>query len=154
MYLFFKPSFLIVVFFLLGGLSCHPGPKSVLQVVQLKAGGKNLWVEVANKLSTRETGLMFRREMGKDDGMLFVFKEPQQLYFWMKNTYIPLSIAYLDEQGRILNTLEMPPLTENNFPSKGPAKYAIEMNAGWFPSNGIKEGDVVEGVLTAPRADE
>ena len=149
----FVPS-LIFGLFVLAVVSCRPGFKSNLPMGQLNLGGKAIWVEIANKNATRETGLMFRQGMRDDTGMLFVFKEPQQLYFWMKNTPIPLSIAFIDEKGVILNILEMPPMTENTFPSKGAAKYALEMNAGWFLKNGVKAGDVAEGVTKAPTAQE
>ncbi len=139
---------------LLTGFSCHAGLKSDLPIVQLKLGGKVINVEVANKVFARETGLMFRKEMGRDNGMLFVFPDTAPRAFWMKNTVIPLSIAFLDEKGAILNVLEMPPETENSFLSKGAAKFALEMNAGWFDSNHFKPGDVVEGVLNAPKAEE
>jgi uncharacterized protein len=110
--------------------------------------------EVANTPPTRETGLMFRSGMDRDHGMLFVFADSTPLQFWMKNTLIPLSISFMDAQGRILNILEMPPQTEETFPSKGPAKYALEMNKGWYADHGVKAGDVVEGALKAPKAEE
>lgn len=140
---------------LLLGASCHHGPPSSdLPVVQLEMDGHRVWVEVANHIATRTTGLMFRREMGPDNGMLFVFPDIDQRYFWMKNTLIPLSIAFIDEKGTILNVLEMPPQTEQTFPSKGPAKFALEMNAGWFTKAGVKAGDKVEGALEAPKAED
>lgn len=138
--------------FVLGGSSCHPKPKSDLPVVSLKIDGHEIWVEVANKDATRSSGLMFRQRMEWNSGMLFVFPDSAQRYFWMKNTMIPLSIAFMDEKGVILNVLEMPPQTEQTFPSNGPARFALEMNAGWFSKEGVKAGDVVEGVLTAPQA--
>ncbi|HUO57393.1 MAG TPA: DUF192 domain-containing protein [bacterium] len=136
------------------GASCRPKIKSDLPLGEIKIAGKNITVEIANKAATRETGLMFREGMADNTGMLFVFKEPQQLYFWMKNTPIPLSIAFVDEKGAILNILEMPPMTESTFPSKGAAKYALEMNSGWFLKNGVKSGDRVEGIENAPQAQE
>jgi uncharacterized membrane protein (UPF0127 family) len=133
------------------GFSCRPTLKSDLPVVPLKLGGHEIWVEVANRDATREAGLMFRHEMAWNNGMLFVFEESAQRYFWMKNTLIPLSIAFMDEKGTILNILEMPPQTEQTFPSSGPARFALEMNAGWFTKMGLKTGDVAEGVLDAPK---
>lgn len=140
--------------FFLGGSSCHSKPKSDLPVVALKLGGHEIWVEVANKEATRSSGLMFRQEMDWNNGMLFVFPDSAQRYFWMKNTLIPLSIAFMDEKGVILNILEMPPQTEQTFPSNGPARFALEMNAGWFTKEGLKPGDVVGGVLNAPKAQD
>lgn len=140
------------LFLLLSGFNCHKAvPPSGLPVVNLSINGKTISAEVANTEVTRETGLMFRREMGKDDGMLFVFPDTAPRAFWMKNTLIPLNIAFIDEKGIILNLWEMPPMTENPFESAGPAKYALEMNTGWFTSNGAKPGDQVQGVLDAPR---
>jgi len=138
----------------LAGFSCHAGLKSDLPVVPLKLGGKEIQVEVANKISTRDAGLMFRKEMGEDVGMLFVFPDADQRAFWMKNTLIPLSIAFMDEKGIILNILEMSPQTENTHFSAGKAKYALEMNAGWFTKNGFKPGDPITGVTQAPSAIE
>lgn len=85
-------------------------------------------------------GLMFRKDLGSDVGMLFVFSDSQQRAFWMKNTLIPLSIAYMNEKGAVENILEMPPQTEQSFMSAGPAKFALEMNAGWFSKHGVKPG--------------
>jgi uncharacterized protein len=133
------------------GFSCRQTLKSDLPVTSLKINGHEIFVEVANTETTREAGLMFREHMDWDNGMLFVFDDTAQRYFWMKNTVIPLSIAFMDEKGVILNILEMPPETEQNFPSNGPARFALEMNTGWFTKNGLKAGDLVEGALEAPK---
>ena len=112
--------------------------------VQLAMGGARLWVEVAGDEAVRSQGLMFRRQMPQDEGMLFVFEYPQPLSFWMKNTYLPLDIAFVARDGSILNILRMKPLDEGpRYLSQGPALYAIEANAGWFQKNGIKPGDRV-----------
>lgn len=137
---------------LLSGFSCKSVPVATGPTAGLRVHGHAMTVEIADRAITRETGLMFRREMDPDHGMIFVFPDLAQRYFWMKNTYIPLSIAFLDEKGVVLNVLEMPPLTESSFPSRGPAKYAIEMNERWFEKAGVKAGDKVEGleVLSRP----
>lgn len=114
----------------------------------LTIGENKLIVEVAATPQTRETGLMNRFSLQQDHGMLFVFEVPQPLAFWMKNTYVPLSIAFVDRNGRILNIEDMRPQDESTHWSKGPALYAIEMRQGWFTSRGIGAGDVVGG-LTA-----
>ena len=114
----------------------------------LTIGDNKLIVEVAATPQTRETGLMNRFSLQQDHGMLFVFEVPQPLAFWMKNTYIPLSIAFVDRNGRILNIEDMRPQDESTHWSKGLALYAIEMRQGWFASKGIEAGDVVGG-LTA-----
>jgi uncharacterized protein len=138
----------------LTGVSCRQNLKSDLPVVALKIGQQEVQVEVANKNSTRMSGLMFRKEMGADNGMLFVFPNSAPRAFWMKNTYLPLSIAFLDEKGMILNILEMPPQTEDNFSSRGSAKFALEMNSRWFERKGIKPGTLVEDVLRVPKAED
>ena len=115
----------------------------------LAIGDHKLSVEVASTPGTRETGLMNRFSLQSDHGMLFVFEAPQPLAFWMKNTSIPLSIAFVDRNGRILNIEDMRPQDEATHWSKGQALYAIEMRQGWFAARGIAAGDVVKG-LTAP----
>ena len=112
----------------------------------LTIDGHSLIVEVASTPKTRETGLMNRFSLQPDHGMLFVFEAPQPMAFWMKNTYIPLSIAFVDAKGRILNIEDMRPQDEATHWSKGPALYAIEMRQGWFATRGIAEGDVVGGL--------
>jgi hypothetical protein len=131
-------------------LACHSVSHSNLPLVLLRVGGQSINAEVANQEITRETGLMFRKEMEWGSGMIFVFPDSAPRYFWMKNTYIPLSIAFLDEKGVVLNVLEMPPLTESSFRSEGPAKYALEMNKGWFAKYGVRTGAVIEGLAAVP----
>ncbi len=144
----------LVLWMGLAGFSCRPAIRSDLPIVHLTLNHHEVLAEVANKIPTRDAGLMFRKSMGENNGMLFVFHETALRAFWMKNTYIPLSIAFMDDKGIILNVLEMPPLTEDSFFSKGGAKYALEMNAGWFEKNGLKPGDPVIGLDQAPSADE
>jgi uncharacterized membrane protein (UPF0127 family) len=111
-----------------------------------------LTAEVAANDSTRTTGLMHRRMLPENRGMLFVFPQTTPLSFWMMNTHVPLSIAYLDETGTIINILDMKPLTTDPHPSARPARYALEMNQGWFAKRGIKAGARVEGLDKAPPA--
>ena len=108
--------------------------------------GHTLVVEVAATGSTRETGLMNRFSLQPDHGMLFVFDAPQPLAFWMKNTYVPLSIAFVDTEGRIVNIEDMQPLDLATHWSTAPALYAIEMKQGWFREKGIVAGDLVQGL--------
>jgi uncharacterized membrane protein (UPF0127 family) len=112
----------------------------------LTISGHKLTVEVAATPQARETGLMNRFSLQPDHGMLFVFETPQPLAFWMKNTYIPLSIAFVDARGRIINIEDMRPQDESTHWSKGVALYAIEMRQGWFAANGIGAGELVEGL--------
>ena len=121
----------------------------------LTIAGSKLTVEVASTPETRETGLMNRFSLQQDHGMLFVFEQAQPQAFWMKNTYIPLSIAFVDGSGRILNIEDMRPQDESTHWSRGMARYAIEMRQGWFAAKGIGDGDRVEGLPEAvpgPRA--
>jgi len=106
---------------------------------------QKLHVEVAANDTDREQGLMFRKEMDTNVGMIFVFPQPESLSFWMRNTYIPLSIAFLDDEKRIINIEDMAPLDEiGRGRSAGPARYALEVNQGWFKAHGVKPGDKCE----------
>ena len=113
---------------------------------RLKVAGHALKVEVAQNEEALQQGLMFRKSLGKDDGMLFIFGEPAYHSMWMKNTLIPLSVAFLDADGRILNILDMEPQTLDTHTAAGPAVYAIETNKGWFAANKVRAGDKVTGL--------
>jgi uncharacterized membrane protein (UPF0127 family) len=125
-----------------------------LPTVELRIKGHRLVAEVAATEAARTTGLMNRFSLQPDHGMLFVFKEAQPQAFWMKNTYVPLSIAFIDSDGRILNIDDMAPQTENTHPSRGRARYALEMKKGWFAQRAINAGESVEGLERTPRAKE
>lgn len=114
--------------------------------LSIKVGDAPLRVETASDEESIKKGLMFRNELETDAGMLFIFPEPTQISFWMKNTNIPLSIAYVSENNEILNIEDMTPHDTNGVHSQGKAKCAIETNRGWFESNGVKPGDYVEGI--------
>ncbi len=130
--------------------ACHKKFESGLPIVELTVRGSAVRAEVAATAESRATGLMFRREMGRDEGMLFVFPQEEPLSFWMKNTHLPLSIAFLDAKGVILNIEDMEPRTETPHRSKGPARYALEMNQGWFKKRGAGPGDIVGGLPIVP----
>ena len=100
-------------------------------------------IEIADSDFLRNRGLMFRESMGEDEGMLFIFPEADQRGFWMKNTYIPLSIAFLDDRGAILNIADMTPHDLVTTYSEGQSRSALEMNQGWFERNGIVPGSRV-----------
>jgi uncharacterized membrane protein (UPF0127 family) len=125
-----------------------------LPTVELRINGHRVVAEVAATEASRTTGLMNRFSLQSDHGMLFVFKEAQPQAFWMKNTYVPLSIAFIGSDGRILNIDDMAPQTENTHPSRGRALYALEMKKGWFAGRGIGPGDDVAGLERAPKAIE
>nr|PZN35714.1 MAG: DUF192 domain-containing protein [Chloroflexota bacterium] len=109
--------------------------------------GHQLRLLVVATPEKRAQGLMFVQELPDDTGMLFVFPMDTPLSFWMRNTYIPLSVAFLDAEGRILNIEDMQPLDESLHSSVAPARYALEVNQGWFAARGIGPGAVVEFTL-------
>ena len=117
--------------------------------IQLNAGIHVIRAELANTPESRMQGLMFRKTLGTSDGMLFVFDEPERQCMWMRNTYVPLSVAFIDAKGAILNVEDMEPLTENSHCASGPAKFALEMNKGWFASRGLKAGTRIGGIEKA-----
>jgi len=125
-------------------------PQTGLKVIELELAGHRLDVEVAATPETRSMGLMHRRMLPENRGMLFVFPEAAVHRMWMANTPIPLSVAYLDAGGRILNILDMPPFTHETFAAAGDALYAIETNRGWFAQRGIKPGIQVQGLPPGP----
>nr|WP_243632284.1 DUF192 domain-containing protein [Parazoarcus communis] len=126
---------------------------AAMPVVELGAGMFRIQVEVAHTDANRQLGLMNRREMPAHNGMVFVFPQDARHCMWMRNTFIPLSVAFLDEQGRILNIADMQPQTEDSHCAAAPARFALEMNQGWFRERGLKPGDAIRGVdrLPAPR---
>lgn len=112
--------------------------------VPIRVGGIEIQVEIADDDAERSKGLMFRESLPENDGMLFVYESSRPLGFWMRNTLIPLDIAYIDEQGRIVDIQQMEPRDETTTFSKADAMYALEMNVGWFEANGISIGALVE----------
>ena len=121
-------------------------------LLELSAGIHRIQAEFANTDDSRAEGLMFRKSMPVNNGMLFVFDQTAQHCMWMRNTLIPLSVAFLDGQGSIINVEEMLPKTENNHCATKPAKFALEMNAGWFKSRGLGAGTPIAGINRAPSA--
>jgi uncharacterized membrane protein (UPF0127 family) len=110
--------------------------------VELEMGGKRVTLEVAKTNAQRMLGLMKRRNLPEDHGMIFIYPESDFLRFWMKDTWIPLSIAFVREDGTVLNIDEMRPfVTDSTYMSLGKCRIAIEMNAGWFEKHGIEKGD-------------
>jgi len=113
-------------------------------ILPLCINAETLYVEVADDPWKHRMGLMFRDYLPENGGMLFVFPYPQRLSFWMKNTYIPLSIAYISGDWRILEIYDMEPLSEKPVTSKNRVQYALEVNRGYFQKRGIKVGDRVK----------
>ena len=117
-----------------------------LPTTTLTINGQKVVAEVVSTPDTRATGLMNRFSLQPDHGMLFVFEQPQPLGFWMKNTFIPLSIAFIDADGKIVNIEDMRPQDESTHWSRGMALYALEMKQGWFAGKKIAAGDVISGL--------
>ena len=117
-----------------------------LPAIRLNAGIHNIQAEVAQTPDERATGLMFRKSMGANTGMLFAFEDAATQCFWMKNTLLPLSVAFIDDSGTIINVEDMAPQTEDSHCAKRPARYALEMNRGWFAARGIKPGTRLGGI--------
>jgi uncharacterized membrane protein (UPF0127 family) len=113
---------------------------------ELSAGMHLIRAEVADNFVARMQGLMHRTSMGANEGMLFVFDEPGIQCMWMKNTLIPLSVAYLADDGTIVNIEDMKPQTEDSHCTKKPVRFALEMNQGWFASKGLKPGAKLRGL--------
>jgi hypothetical protein len=122
-----------------------------MPVMELTAGFHRIEAEVASDSQNRQIGLMNRKAMPAQRGMLFVFTEKNTHCMWMRNTFIPLSVAFIDDQGVIINIEDMQPQTENNHCAKVPARYALEMNLGWFARRAIKPGAKLGGIEKAPR---
>ncbi len=120
-------------------------PQTSLPRVKLNAGMHIIDAQVAAAPAERETGLMFRKEMPQQEGMLFVFEYPAQQCFWMKNTVLPLSVAFVHDDGTIANIEEMQPQTLDSHCSAKPVRYVLEMNKGWFAKKGIKAGSRLSG---------
>ena len=127
-------------------LCATPALAQQLPVVQLKAGMHLIRAEVAADFSTRGRGLMHRKSLAPNAGMLFIFDAPAIHCMWMKNTYIPLSVAFLDDKGEIINIADMQPHSEQSHCATRPALYALEMDRGWFATRGIKPGSRVGGI--------
>jgi uncharacterized protein len=125
-------------------------PADPLLTYPLRIKNHEIRAELANTEEGRRRGLMFRDRLGGNSGMVFSYPEAGVNAMWMKNTRIPLSVAFIDRDGRILNIEDMEPHSEQAHASAGAAAYALEMNRGWFRKRGIKAGDRVEGLQSLP----
>ena len=123
----------------------QPLPQTNLPVVQLNAGMHNIHAQVAKTPDQRATGLMHRKDMPQHEGMLFVFEQPSVQCFWMKNTLLPLSIAFLADDGTVINVRDMQPQAQDSHCSDKPVRFVLEMNHGWFAKRGIKPGSRLRG---------
>jgi uncharacterized protein len=121
-----------------------------LPTITLSVGNQTIKAEIAADDPTRQQGLMFRTQMGKNDGMLFVFPQLGYHAMWMRNTLIPLSVAYMDDAGKIVSLHEMQPQNDTAHQAAGPVRYGLEMNTGWFKTHKVNVGDTIKGLEKAP----
>jgi hypothetical protein len=119
--------------------------QTTLERVALTAGMHRIDAQLAATPSQREIGLMFRKTMPQHEGMLFVFDQPSKQCFWMKNTVLPLSAAFVADDGTIVNLVDMKPLSLESHCSEKPVRYVLEMNVGWFAKKGISAGTKLQG---------
>ena len=127
-------------------IAAAPAAAQPLPVVQLSAGMHLIRAEVAADFASRGQGLMYRTAMPSNAGMLFIFDEAARHCMWMRNTLIPLSVAFIDEHGGVINIEDMAPQTEDSHCAQRPALYALEMNRGWFAARSIKPGSRIGGI--------
>jgi len=127
-------------------------PQPKLPTIDLQSGMYLIKAEVAGNYATRMVGMMMREKMASNEGMLFLFPEKEKQCMWMKNTLLPLSVAFIDENGVILNIEDMKPQTEDSHCSVKPSPYALEMNLGWFKQKGVKAGSKILGIEKAGKA--
>ncbi len=123
------------------------GTATQLPIIPVTVGKTTVRAEVAADDLSRTRGLMYREKLGEDQGMLFVYPSSRPMSFWMRNTLIPLDIAYVDSGKKIARITSMRPLTDDSHPSGGPVLYALEVNQGWFSAHSVKEGDELEFTL-------
>ena len=143
---------LLALSFSLTAISHAQEPQSQLPRTRISAGMYQIDAQVAQSPREREIGLMFRKEMPLTEGMVFVFEQPATQCFWMRNTLLPLTAAFVADDGRIVNLVDMQPMTEDSHCSKEPVRYVLEMNQGWFAKKNIKAGAKLGGELfTHPR---
>jgi uncharacterized membrane protein (UPF0127 family) len=144
---FLMPALAALTFFVTGPAAAA----AELATMPLTIGKHKITAEVATTPAQMRTGLMNRFSLKPDHGMLFAYERPEPLSFWMRNTYIALSIAFIGADGTILNIEDMQPQTDDPHWSKGAAQYALEMRKGWFAERGIVPGNHVEGLDKRPR---
>jgi len=135
-------AFAVLATLLAGRALCASAP-ATMKLILLR---HPFVAEVARTEAERERGLMYRKSLPPDRGMLFIFPAESIEYFWMKNTLIPLDVAFMDSKGTILTIKTMKPLDETPVSSEKPCKYALEMNAGYFAKIGAKPGDAIKGI--------
>ncbi|RZL45800.1 MAG: DUF192 domain-containing protein [Variovorax sp.] len=126
-------------------------PQLDLPRTKLSIGMFQIDTQLATTPQQRQIGLMFRKEMPQAEGMLFIFEQPETQCFWMKNTLLPLTAAFVADDGRIVNLADMKPQTEESHCSEEPVRYVLEMNQGWFAKKNFKKGTKISGAPFAGR---
>jgi uncharacterized membrane protein (UPF0127 family) len=142
----FFPSLFLIIFLLSAFTACSQN-KLPIKEIPIERDGQRIAVvkaEIAASHEERNTGLMFRKKLPDGKGMLFVFESDQVLTFWMKNTYIPLSIAYIAHDGKIIDIKDMIPQDTSSVISSRSVRYALEVPQGWFSRAGVRTGDMVK----------
>jgi uncharacterized membrane protein (UPF0127 family) len=137
-------SFLVALCFLAPALA-QETPQTQLQRITLSAGIHQMDIQVALTPEQHQIGLMYRSEMPQNEGMLFVFQAPSKQCFWMKNTILPLTAAFVADDGSIVNLEDMKAQTTDSHCSLKPVRYVLEMNQGWFSKKGLKAGSKLVG---------
>jgi uncharacterized membrane protein (UPF0127 family) len=132
------------------GAQAQTGPQPKLPTTRLTAGMHVIQAEVAQAPQEQMIGMMFRREMGTNEGMLFVNADAGVRCFWMRNTLLPLSIAFIADDGTIVNLADMAPQSDQSHCSSKPVRFALEMNQGWFAKRGITAGFKLRGAPFTP----
>jgi uncharacterized protein len=135
----------LAAFLFAGRAGAQTGPQPRLKTVALTAGMHVIQAELALTPEQQQIGMMFRRSMGANEAMLFVEETPAVRCFWMRNTLIPLSIAFIADDGSVVNIADMKPQSDESHCSTKPVRYALEMNVGWFAKRGIKAGSRIRG---------
>jgi uncharacterized membrane protein (UPF0127 family) len=125
-------------------------PQTNLPRIKLQAGMYQIDTQVAQTPDQRSIGLMFRKDMPQHEGMLFVFEQPATQCFWMKNTLLPLTAAFVADDGTIVNLADMKPQTTDSHCSEKPVRFVLEMHQGWFAKKGLKAGSRLSGVAFKP----
>lgn len=133
-----------------GAAGAQDTPQTQLQRTSLSVGIHQIDAQLAVTPEQREIGLMFRTDMPQHEGMLFVFEDPSRLCFWMKNTLLPLTAAFIADDGTIVNLENMKPQTTESHCSTKPVRFVLEMNQGWFAKKGVKPGSKIAGRPFSP----
>ena len=145
--LIFTISSLIVTALLPSTANAEGVPQTQLPRTTLNAGMHLLQVQLAQDFEQRQIGLMWRKEMPQNEGMLFIFEQPAVQCFWMRNTYLPLTAAFVADDGTIVNLADMKPMNDSSHCSNKPVRFVLEMNQGWFAKRNIQAGYKLTGLV-------